>query len=345
MPHAAPSAGSLPCAGAHNTGRPRRLWSGASRHRDMRLRLGAMANRLRAPADLQSAMLNDGRKDPTVVARQAPERNLDRARTRRPQARPLGKFLALVLALSVPFWVIGAATDLQLFSGLSASALMAFCPAAAAVILAHRGGKRDEVAALLARSFDFRRIRRVRWYLPALLLMPAVSLFVYGLMREMDMALPAPQIHALPALLMFLGFLAGALGEELGWSGYALGPMQSRWSALRTGATLGLVAIIWHLVPLVQQHRAPTWIAWWCLYVAASRILIVWLYNNTGESVWAVSLFHATLNLAYWLFPVSGSHFDMRLGGLVMAAVAGVVVLVWGPGTLTGHDNTRRRAR
>jgi len=51
--------------------------------------------------------------------------------------------------------------------------------------------------------------------------------------------------------------------------------------------------------------------------------------------VFASSLFHATLNLTYMLFPVYGSHFDMRLGGLVMAGTAVLVVVVWGPKSLT----------
>ena len=57
---------------------------------------------------------------------------------------------------------------------------------------------------------------------------------------------------------------------------------------------------------------------------------MVWLYNNAGKSVFAVAVFHATLNLAYMLFPENGSHFDMRLGGLVMAFAATIVTLVWG---------------
>ena len=61
----------------------------------------------------------------------------------------------------------------------------------------------------------------------------------------------------------------------------------------------------------------------------ASRILIVWLFNNTGGSVFAVALFHATLNLTYMLFPVNGSHFDMRLGGLVMVFAAVTVTVLW----------------
>ena len=82
------------------------------------------------------------------------------------------------------------------------------------------------------------------------------------------------------------------------------------------------------------MHRSPSWIAWWCLYAVAARILIVWLYNNTGQSVFAVALFHATLNLSYMLFPVNGLHFDMELGGPVMALTAAIVTVVWGPGTL-----------
>lgn len=102
---------------------------------------------------------------------------------------------------------------------------------------------------------------------------------------------------------------------------------------------LGVVGVIWHLVPLLLIHRSLSWIAWWCLYAVAARILIVWLYNNTGRSVFAAALFHATLNLTYMLFPVYGSHFDMRLGGLVMAFAAAIVTVVWGPKTLARYKN------
>ena len=254
-------------------------------------------------------------------------------------------FFALVLGLSLPFWLIGAATDLQLMPGLSVSALGAFCPMVAALILVHRESGSAGVTELLRRSFDFKRIRAKRWYAPILLLMAGVNVAVYGLMRWMDMPLPAPQIGILAASLMFVAFFVGALGEELGWSGYIIDPMQSRWNALQTGVLLGLVAILWHLVPLLQMQRSPTWIGWWCLYAMAARILIVWLYNNTGKSVFAVALFHATLNLSWMLFPIYGSHFDMRLGGLVMAVVAVVVTVVWGPRTLARNKSARLSER
>jgi uncharacterized protein len=248
-------------------------------------------------------------------------------------------FFALVFGLSVPFWLIGAATDRQLMPGLSVSALAAFCPMAAALILVYRENRAQGMTALLARSFDFKRIPAKRWYAPVLLLMAGLNVAVYGVMRWLDMPVLAPQVFVLPTLWMFGAFFVGALGEELGWSGYITDPLQDRWHALRTGVILGLVGVLWHLVPLLLSHRAPSWIAWWCLYAVAARILIVWLYNNTGRSVFAVSLFHTTLNLSWMLFPVYGSHFDMRLGGLGMALTAAIVTLVWGPATLTRHHN------
>lgn len=242
-------------------------------------------------------------------------------------------FVLLVFGLSVPFWVAGALTD-QLMPGLSVSALMAFCPMMAACVLMYRRNGASGLADLLSRSIDFKRVTSLAWYVPALLLMPAVSVLVYALMRWMEMPVPEPQLPVMASLLMFIGFLFLALGEELGWTAYLLDPLQIRWNALQAALILGVVSVMWHLVPLLLLHRTLSWIAWWCLYSTGARILIVWLYNNTGKSVFAVSLFHATLNLAYVAFPVYGSHFDMRLGGLAMAFAAAIVTATWGAKTL-----------
>ena len=246
---------------------------------------------------------------------------------RRPRS-PL-KFFLLVFAFSVPFWLIGAVIDVQYLPGVPFSSLSAFCPLLAALVLVFAESKTAGVVALLKRAFDFQRIRRKRWYLPVVLLMPGVSVLVYGLMRWMNMPVPAPQLSVMPTLLMFLAFFAGALGEELGWSGYAIGPMQARCKALQAGVLLGLVTALWHIAPLVQAHRPVAWMAWWSLYAVAARVLIVWLYNYTGNSVFAAALFHTMLNLSWMLFPVYGSFFDPRLAGLVMALVAAMVAVVW----------------
>jgi len=110
--------------------------------------------------------------------------------------------------------------------------------------------------------------------------------------------------------------------------------MQDRWNALQAGLLLGLVGATWHIVPLVQANRSPSWIAWQCLNTVAIRILLVWLYNNTGKSVFSAALCHAMVNVSWLLFPNYGSHYDPRIIGLITVFAAAVVTVVWGPRTL-----------
>ncbi len=247
----------------------------------------------------------------------------------------IGAFFMLVFALSVPFWVAGALTDWQLLPGLPVSALGFVCPAVAAVILVHRESRSRGVIALLTRSCDWRRIAVKAWYVPIILVKPALDALTYGSIRAAGFPLPAPRFSLPAVVAMFVAFFIAAVAEELGWSGYAIDPMQARWNALEASVLLGLVWAAVHWVPLIEAHRPLTWIAWWSLGTVASRVLIVWLYNNTGKSVFATALFHACGNVSWQLFPINGSHWDPRINGLVTTLAAAVVTAVWGSRTLS----------
>jgi hypothetical protein len=247
------------------------------------------------------------------------------------------KFFLLVFALSVPFWVLGAVTGLQLLPGLPVSSLMVFSPLLAASILVYRENKAEGVKALLRRSFDYPRLRAKTWYIPIIFLMPAIMVMTYGLMRLTDFPLPRPQFPVLTALALLLASFVAALGEELGWTGYIMDPLQDRWYAVQAGIILGLVWALWHIIPLMQAHRSLAWIACWSLGTVAARILYVWLYNNTGKSVFAAALFHATGNVSWLLFPNLGSHYDPCVTGLVILGAAAAVAIAWGPRTLARH--------
>ena len=249
------------------------------------------------------------------------------------------KFFLLVFALSIPLWLIGAVIALELLPGLPLSTLNVFCPLIAASILVYREDKASGVTELLKRSFDYRRTQAKVWYVPTVLLMPGISVLAYGLMCLLRLPLPAPQFPGVAALVLFLVSFIAALGEELGWSGYAIDPMQDRWNALQASILLGLVWATWHIVPLVQAQRSPAWLAWWCLFTVALRVLLVWIYNNTGKSVFAAALCHAIANVSWQLFPNYGSHWDPRITGLITALTAVIVIVVWGPRTLARNRN------
>ncbi|MBV8316852.1 MAG: CPBP family intramembrane metalloprotease [Planctomycetaceae bacterium] len=241
------------------------------------------------------------------------------------------RFFLLNFVLSVPFWLLAATTGLQLRPGLPVSSLAFVCPGMAAAILVYKESKGAGVSELLKRALDFSRTRAKAWYVPVALLMPVVTVLTYGLMRLMGMPILGPQFSPLAALAMFLAFCLTALGEELGWSGYVIDPLQERWNAQKASILVGIVWAIWHFVPLMQGHRSTTWIAWWSLYTVALRVLIVWLYNNTGRSVLAATLFHAFSNISSVTY---SSYYDARITGLIVAFLAAIVILVWGPRAL-----------
>lgn len=249
-------------------------------------------------------------------------------------------FVTLVFALTLPFLLIGQVTGLELFPGLPVSALAAICPLVAAAILVARESGPAGVTELLKRSFDFRRIDKKIWYLPTLLLIPGLTLLAYALMRMLGVPLPAPDVPVLMGFALFLAFFIGALGEELGWSGYAIDPLQQRWNALTAAIVLGSVWAVWHLVPWSQAGRSPEWIFWQCVSTVALRVLLVWIYNNTGRSVFAAALCHASVNVSAFLFPNLGSHYDPRFVGPITVVAAIIVTLVWGSRTLTRPSNT-----
>jgi membrane protease YdiL (CAAX protease family) len=172
------------------------------------------------------------------------------------------RFVVLLFALSVPFWIVGALRPIELLPALPVSALQAACPLLAALLLVHRENGGAGVAALLRRSADYRRISSKVWYLPALLVMPAVTILSYALMRALQRPLPDPRFPVGSVPGMALAFLLFAWTEEVGWSGYATDRMQRRWTALRVGLVLGVAWAAWHLIPLLQAGRDPAWIAW-----------------------------------------------------------------------------------
>jgi len=249
------------------------------------------------------------------------------------------RFLALVLALSVPFWLLGLATGLELVDRLPVGALMAFCPAIAAAIVVRRQRGPGAARALLRRALDWRRIGNPVWWLPILLLKPAIMVLSYVLMRAAGEPLPAPRLSPEAAVLMLGAFFLAGAGEEIGWSGFMAGTLLNRWTALGAGLGIGVVWAAWHLIPLSQAGRTPDWIAWHALETVATRVLIVWVFCNTGRSVFAATLYHDVDNVSWLMFPTFGSHYDPAVTAPLTVLAAAIVTIVWGPRTLSGrHD-------
>jgi hypothetical protein len=260
--------------------------------------------------------------------------------------RSLWTFFLLVFLLSMPIWVLGPVAERflpeELTANLPVSSLMFCVPASAAVILVQREGGSGSGKKLLKRAFDYRRIRGKIWYAPILLLWPAMMILQYGLVKLMGVPLPDPRLPGLMLPVSFTLFFIAALGEEVGWQGYAIDPLQDRWGALTASIIVGIVWAAWHCVPFVQMDQTPTWIACQGASIVVARILTVWIYNNTGKSLFATILFHAMNNVATVLLPSYGWHYDPSVGLVITAVAAAIITLVWGPQTLARFRYARR---
>jgi membrane protease YdiL (CAAX protease family) len=254
------------------------------------------------------------------------------------EKRSLLTFLVLVFLLSLPIWVLGPAAERflpeELTANLPVSSLMFFVPASAALILVRREGGSGAGRKLLKRALDYRRIRRKIWYVPILLLWPAMMVLEYGLVELMAVPLSDPRLPGLMLPVSFAVFFIAALGEEVGWQGYAMDPLQDRWGALTASIVVGIVWAAWHCVPFIQMDRTPAWIACQGASIVVARILTVWIYNNTGKSLFAATLFHAMNNVATVLLPSYGWHYDPSVGLVITVVAAAVITFLWGPETL-----------
>ncbi len=254
-------------------------------------------------------------------------------------------FCALVVLLSVPFWLVGAVVDLgppAIPIDLPLSSLQFVCPLIAAVILVGRDDGPGGIRKLLLRAVDLRALTPRIWYLPVILLMPAVLALSYGVLRLAGSPLPEPDIPILAIPAFFGVFLLAAVFEETGWSGYVLQPFQDRWGAAGGGVVLGSLWGAWHVVGwYVQGGHTLTWTAGQFVGSIALRVLIVWLYNATGGSVLAAVLFHDMINVGEFLFPNYGSHYDPGVTAAILALVAALVTLLRGP----PHWGARHRRR
>ena len=255
------------------------------------------------------------------------------------------KFFLLVFALSIPFLILGAlADDLTKFLPLKLpiSSLMAFCPMLAAIILVYKNGKPGGVKELLKQAFDYEKIKEKKWYIPIILLMPGILLMSYWFMQIAGVSLPKPQIPILSAFFFFFIFLIGAIGEKIGWMGYAIDPMQNKWGALMASIILGLGWAIWHIIPYSQAHQTSIWIVWQCIGTVFIRVIMVWLYNNTGKSVFATVLFHVMINVSMFMFPNYGSHYDPFVGAIFMMLTVAIIIFLWETKTLARYRYSYR---
>ena len=173
----------------------------------------------------------------------------------------------------------------------------------------------------------------LRWYVAALALAMLAPLGLgVSILLGGDIPVVNTTILGVLFLFAFSIFPGSALGEELGWRGFALPRMQTRLSALKASLIIGVLWGSWHL-PLWLTGRESHPISLFVPFVVtviATSVICTWLYNNTRGSLLIIVLYHAAINLPITvLFSPLGSRqtqpFLIYVALTVVAATAVVI--------------------
>jgi membrane protease YdiL (CAAX protease family) len=225
----------------------------------------------------------------------------------------------------------------------------AFGPSIMGVVSTYRTGGREAGSELWQRFFQVSRISP-SWWLVILALFPTMA----AVGNRIDSALggnpPAFNTETLTSPAGFFGFLllmivGGPLAEELGWRGFALDPLQKGRSALSASLILGVVWALWHLPLFLMEGTSQgalgfgSVVFWlWHIQVVALSVIYTWVYNHTERSVLSAFLLHFMGNSTFSLLADIGGALPLQtevISTLLHVALAAVIVLVWGPRTLT----------
>ena len=238
-------------------------------------------------------------------------------------------FFVLVFAFSLPFYAVGAlAPQLSRWIplGLPINVLMVICPVGIALWLTHRDEGRAGMWRLLGRVFDYRISNKI-WLLLALGIMPVAMLLSYMVQQLVGQSLPQPAWSLAALLFGFAVYFVGAIGEELGWMGYAIDPLQARYGFLTASVGLGVLWWLWHVIPYHVTGRSTQWILWQGLATVMFRVIMVWIYNRAGRSILTSILFHTMINIGIDAFPQQGSHYDPMVTSLILVGIT--LLLTW----------------
>jgi membrane protease YdiL (CAAX protease family) len=206
---------------------------------------------------------------------------------------------------------------------------------------------RDELKALFTRMTNFRF--GLGWYLLAIFGYVLLYLLVAGLSGApliQSLAEKWTLIFTLYLPSLFTSYLVNPIGEETGWTGFAVSHLQKRFSPLSSAVILGVIWAIWHLpgffVPSEMGAFNPVNFVFFVLISIFIRIIWIWITNNSNGSGIVGLLLHASSNavslaLIPNLLPVPTPD-QMAASGLlvlVLLFLSAVLVLVFTRGQLS----------
>jgi membrane protease YdiL (CAAX protease family) len=210
-------------------------------------------------------------------------------------------------------------------------------PSVAGILLTGLVHGRAGLREMLSRLLRWRV--SARWYALALLTAPlSMAAVLLALSLSSPEFLPSIFTSDEKATLLLMGIVMGlivGIFEELGWTGFAIPTLlkRMRHGVLSTGLIVGVLWGVAHFPlyywasgdlsgALLPALLAAQVLAWFPPF----RVLMVWVYDRTGESLLLAMLMHASLTASAVIFASITPGWPLFIYTLVFGAVVWVVV-------------------
>ena len=215
------------------------------------------------------------------------------------------------------------------------SNLAPYGPAVAALAVSAALGGRAGVGSLLSQLNP--RRAGLGWYFLALLAPPLILILaetaVYGAVpltafaQQWTSVFPQYLLFAMTIMLLTTG-----LGEELGWRGFALSRLQTRYGPALGIFILGVLSSLWHLPNAIAKPGGLLEFGLLTVNTIINAYIFSWAYNSSNRSVLIAALAHSAFNTSSWLLTnlvpvVNMTQFSLHIY-MVANVVMGLVALL-----------------
>ncbi|BCY16514.1 MAG: CPBP family intramembrane metalloprotease [Chloroflexi bacterium] len=253
---------------------------------------------------------------------------------------PARYFLATYIA-SYFFWIISAIVSRQPAGEISFILFLIpgmMAPTFAAIWMIRKDRTGDLWASFKNRIFNLRLIQWPR-FLASLLIVPAAILVATAISvvfggDPAQFQLADGFSFSIGMAPTFLILILTATFEELGWRGYGMESLHSKYSYFKASIIFGVLWACWHLPlffisGLYQYEIANESILYainFVLSIIPMAVIINWVYQINKKSITAIILFHLFINLSQEALNITQN--TKCIESIVLAIFAVIVVLL-----------------
>lgn len=223
-----------------------------------------------------------------------------------------------------------------------------FGPSLAGIILTSIAGGKTGLKELFRRLLIWRV--GIQWWIFVLLFLAPATLgarYLYYFFGgpALDLSSIRPLYEAIPGLIILT--ITSGFAEELGWRGFLLPRLQSRYSALLSTIIVTAAWGLWHWplfiydiegLPYFAMKEAigfvPALLGFTAIYLLAWSIQFTWVFNNTKGSLLLISVLHASQVWVGFLMDIDKPVNFIPLT-VMMTVTSIIIVLVFGGGNLS----------